>query len=139
MNSKFSPELIVARYIKSATNGRILTVRMSRLLALIILPIWLVVFILSGIMMYDGIRSFVKLAEIEDHRKISTANIQSSIDQSREISRIDDEYYYDKIQNDNRISVLFLPAFIVICFGIPWALLRLVFWIIDGDNTKVPI
>jgi len=42
MPSKLSPEHIIARFIKSATNGRSVSPRIRRLITIIIFPIWVI-------------------------------------------------------------------------------------------------
>lgn len=69
MALRFSPELMIARFIKSATNGRSITIRLRRILTLVIIPIWLLGLVWVVILYIDAINAIPKLKLIEEYKK----------------------------------------------------------------------
>ena len=129
MRLNLSPELLIANYVKSATNGRIISVRLRRILTLIITPIWLGLLIWSGVMTYQGITAFRDVKRIENsiretNKFYGDANHTGILE--IELSRAKD--YTD--------LVYYLPAFLIISILTPWLILRMIFWVIDADKVK---
>lgn len=69
MAMKLSPELLVTRYLQSAMNGKKLSLRLRRILTLVIIPIWLLglfqVFVLSE----DAVSAIPKYRAIQEFKK----------------------------------------------------------------------
>lgn len=129
MRLNLSPELLIANYVKSATNGRIISVRLRRILTLIIIPLWLGLLIWSGIMTSEGISAFKEVKKIENSIR-ETNKFYGDADHigilEVELSRAE----------DSKDLIYYLPAFLVLGFIVPWVILRLIFWIIDADKAK---
>lgn len=67
---KYSSELLVARFIKSATNGRTVSIRTRRVFTLILVPIWLLGLAWSAPFFYDGCKSIIEYFEIRRNSRI---------------------------------------------------------------------
>lgn len=110
---KISPEHWVDKFIRSATNGRIVSVKLRRVLTLIVIPIWFLGLIYSLLWLYVGC-------------------VNGYIYWFRPLI----EAYNKKIIFSELIFSLLAPAFyLLICFIIPWIIVRLIFWVIDADNV----
>jgi hypothetical protein len=140
MPLKLSPEYWVMGFVKSATNGKNISIRLRRILTIILTPIWLGGLVWAGYMTYIGVTAYQKVKKIE--HSIRETNKHYSQYNPNTGSFTTDPYYLRKlesrlsIENDNKDLVYCLPAFLVIGFLVPWVLLRLIFWIVDADNTK---
>ena len=141
MALKLSPEYWVGRFIKSATNGKSISVRLKRILTLILIPIWIGGLAWTGYMTYIGITAYQKVKKIE--YSIRETNKFYSRYNPNTGSFTTDPYYLNQlesrlaIQQDNKDLVYYLPLFLLIGFVLPWILLRLIFWIVDADKEKV--
>jgi len=128
MAIKISPEIWIAKFVKSATNGRVITVRLRRILTLLILPIWLLGL---GITSYYCYKAIIAIPKYNEEKEIM-----------KSIGGVG--YYYPTgYANDEMISLeedikgfISIIYYLAICFIIPWIILRLTFWIIDADNAK---
>ena len=140
MALRLSPELLVAKYVKSATNGKKISIRLKRVLTLILIPVWICGIVWSGYMTFQGLMAYQKIKKIE--YSIRETNKNYSRYNPNTGSFTTDQQYLNQlesrlaIQKDNRDLIFYLPAFLVIGFVIPWVILRLMFWIIDANNTK---
>lgn len=108
MPLNLSPELLVAKYIKSATNGRSISVRLRRILSLAFIPIWIF-----------AIYKFIS-------HIISTIHIRI---------RYNDLYETGFLRMNWPIHLGVTLQFFAFIF-LPWIILRVIFWIIDADKTK---
>lgn len=138
MASKLSPEYLIAKYIKSATNGRSISVRLRRILTLVLIPLWIAGLVWSGYMSYEGFKAIRKKNNIEEwlrYARLQYANNNPSMNISENPSILDSEMQL-RTQKDRIDLVYYFPAFLVIGFIIPWIVLRLTFWIIDADKGK---
>ena len=129
MALNLSPEFLIANYVKSATNGRIISVRLRRILTLIIVPLWFGLLVFSGVATWQGITAFRDVKRIqnsirETNKFYGDANHTGilEIELSRAVDAKDLVYY--------------LPAFLIGSLLIPWLILRAIFWIIDTESTK---
>ena len=52
-----SPDLLIAKFIKSATNGRVVTIRTRRVLTLILIPVWLLGLFFTIPIFYEGCKA----------------------------------------------------------------------------------
>jgi hypothetical protein len=112
--TKFSPELWVARFIKSATNGKTVSIRVRRILTLIVIPIWLLGLIWSLLAFYIGC--------IETYQYF---NLSPS-----------DHFGNYVVIDEYMMRILAIPIYLLICFATPWAITRLTFWIVDADKVR---
>lgn len=121
MARKFSPEFIIAGYFKSATGGRELRPLYRRILTIVIIPIWLCGFAWVSYMCYDGIMA-------EQYYQIHTHSY--------------DAIYYGSFgyMPEPRLVLdrFVFPAlyYLFFCYIGPWAIMRLVFWVVDADKAK---
>ena len=129
MALNLSPELLIANYVKSATNGRIISVRLRRILTLIIIPLWVGLLIWSGIMTFQGVTAFRDVKRIEN----SIRETNKFYGDAHHTGVLELELYKAE---DAKDLVYYLPAFLISSLLIPWLTLRLIFWIIDAENSK---
>lgn len=52
-----SPDLLIAKFIKGATNGRVVTIRTRRVLTLILIPVWLLGLLFTIPIFYEGCKA----------------------------------------------------------------------------------
>jgi hypothetical protein len=69
MALKLSPEHLVARYLRSATNGKVLSVRKNRILTLLIFPIWIIAIIIGGVATKDAIDAVPNYKAIQEFKR----------------------------------------------------------------------
>lgn len=124
-----SPELLIAKYVKSATNGRIISVRLRRIMTLIIIPIWLGLLIWSAIMTYQGITAFKEIKKIEN----SIRETNKFYGDANHIGILEVEL---SRAEDSKDLIYYFPASLILGFIIPWVILRMMYWIIDADKAK---
>lgn len=129
MGLNLSPELLIASYIKSATKGRIISVRLRRILTLIIIPVWLGLLVWSGVMTYQGIKAFRDVKRIEN----SISETNKFYGDANHVGILEVELSRAKDYTD---LVFYLPAFLISSLLFPWIILRLTFWIIDAESNK---
>lgn len=140
MASIITPELWVAKYIKSATNGKTLSIRSRRILTLFLVPIWIAGLVWSVYMTYIGISAYQKVKNIE--YSIRETNKFYSRYNSNAGSFTTDPVYLERLESrlsveqDNKDLIYYLPAFLIIGFILPWIILRLIFWIIDAKEIE---
>jgi hypothetical protein len=139
MALKLSPEYLVAGYIGSATNGRILGPRLRRLLTVIIAPFWtllLVGLIFTSIGLY---KSFTERSEArqdlkEEVRQYNEGHLvydEAYNNFGRAIERIESRTTYE-IKEQIEILIYLVAALIA-----PWLILKLIYWIVDADKSKI--
>jgi len=69
MALKLSPEFLVARFVKSATNGRKTSVKLSRILTIIVLPIWLGSIVIATDSYIQAFKAVPKYRTIQNFKK----------------------------------------------------------------------
>lgn len=110
---KLSPELLVSRYIKSATKGRNVSIRTRRFLTLVLLPIWAMGLLWSLIAFYYGCLDTILYFNLSP-----ADNFGNYV--------VFDEYL---------LCIMAIPIYLCICFILPWVVVRLIFWIVDADKA----
>jgi hypothetical protein len=129
MRLNLSPELLIANYIKSGTKGRIISVRLRRILTLIIIPTWLGFLVWSGAATYQGISAFNDVKRIEN----SIRETNKFYGDTNHTQLLELELYRAE---DAKDLVYYLPVFLIVSLLIPWLILRIIFWIIDAESNK---
>lgn len=141
MSLKLSPEHLVVKYINSATNGKVLSIRLGRLLTLIVFPLWIVSLAWAGIMTFEGIKSINKSKALEQSIRFERKN-NSHYDYNRS-TFVAETPYLEMLENklrgerDKKNLIYYLPVCIVILLFIPWIVLRLIYWVVDSDKSKL--
>jgi hypothetical protein len=138
MKSNLSPELIIARLIKSATNGRIISVRLRRILTLIIFPIWVIGLSLAIYLLVQASSALSERDEVTNDIRIYEGKARTQKDlewayNERVFSLQKEQSTLDTTIFHGFASVFY---FIILCFLLPWLILRITFWIIDADKVK---
>lgn len=140
MPLKISPEYLVVKYINSATNGKVLPIRLGRILTLVIFPLWIVSLAWAGAMTFEGIKSLNKSEALEQSIRLERKN-NSRYDYNRS-TFVTETPYLEMLENKLRVErdkkdlIYYLPTCIVILFFIPWVALRLIYWVADSDKTQ---
>lgn len=111
MAIKLSPEYWVGGLIKSATNGRIISARLRRILTIILISIWA-----------------LSITQI----------IMSILDIKRELNAYNKNphTYPEYILKHNLKEPIEIIIYVVLFMILPWLIIRLVFWVIDADKAK---
>ena len=139
MTINLSPEVLVRKYIKSATNGKVIPVRIGRLLTLILIPLWIGGVIWSGIMSLEGIKAINKTKRLEEairfERKNSKPYYPNGGTMLYESPYLQDLQQKLTVQQDKRDFVFYFPAYIIIAFILPWIIVKLIFWVIDAKEV----
>lgn len=146
----FSPELWVARFIKSATNGKTISVRARRILTLIMIPLWLLGLVWCVTLCYDGTKAIFTYYKLKDEASSDMGEyIKRGLEDQQRIARKmyhnpyltltykPPDYEYEMKQaKEDILQLLAFPIYVLIFFVTPWIITRLVFWVIDADNAK---
>jgi hypothetical protein len=139
MAISLSPEHLVAKYIKSATNGRNISVRLRRIITLILIPIWIISLVWSISMLYQGVTA-IRIAEKFDKAIKSEGYHHEYRNGNSQI--VPNSVYHDLWQEklweaQNNIDLTYYSLLpILFVFIVPWIILRLVFWVIDAKETE---
>lgn len=144
MSLKLSPEIWVAKYVKSATNGRVISIKLRRILTLVIIPIWLVGFCFMVDYCYDAVIAISKYKKAnesvqfhQNERKINygfPANQSYLIPQYESIENAIADREASKTKIYGFVSILY---YVLVFYMIPWGILRIIFWIKDADKTNI--
>ncbi|MGN6400970.1 MAG: hypothetical protein ACTHMD_10980 [Flavisolibacter sp.] len=120
MASKLLPEYWVSGFIKSATNGRTVTVKQRRLITLLAIPIWVIGLIVTIVLVYQAIAAWPHYIQAKSYYDLYQS----------------DYYNYFNLRYTVYAGAISLVLYLFICFIAPWTLLRLASWIKDADNVK---
>ena len=142
MAYSFSPEILVGNYIKSATNGRVISLRLKRILTLILIPLSIAATVYSAIMFYQGVTAIKKVEKLEKALRSERLN-NSHYDWNYGKSQfVPNSPFYTLWEQElrnakDRIDLAYYsPLPISFLLVVPWIILRLVFWIIDAKETE---
>lgn len=134
MSLHITPEILVAKYIKSATNRRNISLRLIRLLTLLLFTVWIIGF-------YLVIQGFINSRDATKEYRQAKVRLEA-IDSMYP----NDNGRFDMVRYDLRSAMLaaerktdgyyFGIYYILICFIIPWVILRVVFWIVDAKEIE---
>lgn len=116
--------MVVARFVKSASAGRSVTVRMRRILTFIVIPFWLLGLTWTSINSYHATRSTISYYELKGEKRWHHdygSNWPYHIQLEYEKSGI--------------VGFWTIPLYVFVFFLLPWVIVRIVFWIKDADKT----
>lgn len=134
MAIKLSPEYWIGGLIKSATNGRVIPVKTKRILTSIIIPIWIVGLIIC----IQGFTEARKASKYYNEQKVRLDALNSTY--SRDNGKFDNsrgDYLSGMRWAEEKMNGYYYGIyFLLICFVIPWVIVRLIFWVMDSDKTK---
>jgi hypothetical protein len=134
MALKLSPENWIAGLVKSATNGRIISVRLRRILTLIIIPIWITGLVISIQGFFDARKATAYYNEQKarlDYLNSTYRNDNGRYDNSR------NDYQSGMNWAEGKMNGYYYGLyFILLCFIIPWLITRIAFWIIDAKEVE---
>lgn len=133
MALKLSPEYWISGLVKSATNGKKISVRLRRILTLIIIPLWIMGIAIS-------VEGFIKAKEATHKYKHFKSRLESL-----NMMYPNDNGRFDGTRSDYMASMneaerntggyCYWIYFLLLCLIIPWVVARLVFWIIDAKEV----
>lgn len=134
MALKLSPEYMISKYAKSATNGRSISVRVSRIIILALVALLVVVIVVT-------IQDYSKAKEATSRYNLNKAQLEA-------INRMypNDNGKWDYARDEKLSGMAYAKAdmnwyyfpiyFLLILFIVPWVIIRLSFWIIDAGKEK---
>jgi len=133
MALQLSPEILVTKYIKSATKRKNIPLRLIRLFTLLMTLVWIIglILVIQGfIKAKDATKEYkqakVRLEAINSMYPNDNGRFDMARDEQRsvmwEAERKTGGYYYG-------------VYYLLICFIAPWIVLRLIFWIVDAKNA----
>jgi len=141
MAFKLSPELWVAGFIKSATNGRVISVRFRRILSLIVLPFWILALVIFSLISYTLIINIKENINANHYIKEKISGRESSGDMSMQeydpYNHMAESFREVETTTSNIKELTWELICIVLILIAPWVLLRLTFWIIDADENSI--
>lgn len=134
---KLSPEFLVAGLIKSATNGRIASVRLRRIITLIIIPVWIAGIAISIDGFITALDASTKYKEYEWKLKRFNQSVRpDGYIYDNSFNQLKDDYQSEMWKYERKKDGYFyILYFLLICLIIPWVLTRIIFWIIDADKA----
>lgn len=113
MAFKLSPEYLVAKLVKMATNGRVISPIFRRILTIILVPFWIL--LIRGII-------------------LSIINIKEEVDiYNRAPKMYPKEYFQHNLREPIELIIIFLTLIVL-----PWLIVRLIYWVIDADKARSP-
>lgn len=134
MSLHISPEILVAKYIKSATKRRNISLRLIRLLTLLLFTVWIIGF-------YLVIQGFINSREATKEYRQAKVRLEAL-----DSMYPNDNGRFDMVRFDLRSAMsaaerktggyYFGIYYILICFVMPWVILRVVFWIVDAKEIE---
>jgi hypothetical protein len=144
-----SPERLVAKFIKSATNGRTVSVRKRRILTLIAIPIWLLGFACCATCSYNGVKAIFTYYEAkknyspefdkymeEDIKKMEPLAQKTYHNPYLKLRYVPKDYESEMRRAKREMfQLLAIPVYLIVFFILPWVITRLVFWIVDADKV----
>ncbi len=138
MAINFSPEQLVAKYVKSATNGRSISIRLRRIITLFLFPLWIIAFAWSITMLYQGVSAINTAKKLDKAIKSEKYyyNYNDGKTQWIPSSPYHELWQQNLMLAQGRIVLLYYsPLPILFLLLVPWIGLRLVFWIVNANEV----
>jgi hypothetical protein len=145
-----TPEILVARYITSATKGRKTSIKTRRIITLILIPIWLLGLVWGVTLSYKGAKAIFTYYEAKNNQSPELdKQLQEDVKKMEPLAQRmyhnpyltlsyapkDYESEMGKAKGE-MFQLLALPTYFLLFFALPWVITRLVFWIVDAEKAK---
>ncbi len=134
MALKLSPDYLVVKYLKSATNGKSISIRLIRVVTLILIAL----LITGTIVTVNGYLKAKQAAKEYNQNKFGLMVLNATYKNDNgkwDYQR--DEYLGAMMRAKRNMNWYEFPIyFFLTCFIIPWICIRLSFWIIDAGMGK---